>query len=54
MGAGRSALPGTIIGVSQLDPATRDQLEVLEDNERGWLEERLQEYRELLAYMHDH
>lgn len=47
-------LPGTIICVSQLDPATRDPLQVLEDEDRAWLEERLQEYRELLAYLHDH
>ncbi len=40
--------------MSQLDPATRDQLDLLEDDEHVWLEERLQEYRELLAYLHDH
>lgn len=44
-----------MIDVSQLDPAAaRDQLEVLEDEERAWLEGRLREYRELLAYLHDH
>jgi hypothetical protein len=43
-----------MIDVSQLDPAAaRDQLEVLEDEERAWLEERFREYRELLAYLHD-
>ena len=43
-----------MIRVSQLDPAAREQLEMLEDEERAWLVERLQEYRELLAYLHDH
>jgi hypothetical protein len=44
-----------MIDVSQLDPAAaRDQLEVLEDEECAWLEERLREYRELLAYLRDH
>ncbi len=26
----------------------------LDADERAWLEERLEEYRDLLAYLHDH
>lgn len=54
MGRARFALPGTMIDVSQLDPVAREQLEMLDAKERTWLEDRLREYRELLAYLHDH
>jgi hypothetical protein len=40
--------------VSQVDPAATDPSEVLDRIERVWLEERLREYRELLAYLRDH
>lgn len=40
--------------VSQVDPAAEDQSESPDADERAWLEERLHEYRELLAYLHDH
>ncbi len=38
-GAARSVLPGTMIDVSQLDPANRPR--PVEDEERAWLEDRL-------------
>jgi hypothetical protein len=40
-------------GVSQAERLP-EQLVELEPAERAWLDERLQEYRELLAYLRDH
>ena len=40
--------------VSQVERATTDRTVSLNVDERAWLEERLREYRELLAYLHDH
>ena len=34
--------------------AVEEALENLSAADRAWLEERLSEYRELLAYLHDH
>ena len=39
--------------VSQLEPSVDESVE-LPAEEATWLEERLQEYRELLEYLHDH
>lgn len=39
--------------VSQAERVTVEEID-LDADERAWLEERLQEYRELLAYLHDH
>jgi hypothetical protein len=41
-------------GMSQVDPAIRDQSDSLDRATRVWLEERLREYRELLAFLRDH
>ena len=41
--------------VSQVDrSANRKANERLDDDELAWLRERLDEYRELLEYLHDH
>jgi hypothetical protein len=34
--------------------AAKEMLDRLSDDDRVWLEERLAEYKELLAYLHDH
>lgn len=34
--------------------AERVTVEDVDADERAWLEERLQEYRDLLTYLHDH
>jgi hypothetical protein len=39
--------------VSQAERMTVEDVD-LDADERAWLEERLQEYRDLLAYLHDH
>ena len=39
--------------VSQAERVTLEDVD-LDAAERAWLEERLQEYRELLTYLHDH
>ena len=39
--------------VSQADRVTAEDVD-LDADERAWLEERLQEYRDLLTYLHDH
>jgi hypothetical protein len=39
--------------VSQAERMTVEDVD-LDADERTWLEERLQEYRDLLAYLHDH
>jgi hypothetical protein len=39
--------------VSQAEHVTVEDVD-LDADERAWLEERLQEYRDLLAYLHDH
>jgi hypothetical protein len=41
-------------GVSQADRVTAEEVDALDADDRVWLEERLKEYRELLAYLHDH
>jgi len=38
----------------EADRATAEQREELDDVERAWLEERLEEYRELLIYLREH
>lgn len=40
--------------MSQVNPTTRDQSKSLDPAVRAWLDERLREYRELLAYLRDH
>ena len=40
--------------VSQVEPDVIAESEALHDDERAWLDERLQEYEELLVYLHDH
>jgi hypothetical protein len=39
--------------VSQAERVTVEDVD-LDADDRAWLEERLQEYRDLLAYLHDH
>lgn len=39
--------------VSQAERVTVEDVD-LDADERAWLEERLQEYRNLLTYLHDH
>jgi hypothetical protein len=39
--------------VSQAERVTVEDVDIDAD-ERAWLEERLREYRDLLAYLHDH
>jgi hypothetical protein len=41
-------------GVSQVEPVASEEAVELDVEDRAWLEERLREYRELLAYLHDH
>lgn len=53
-GRSPTAVPGIMTDVSQVDPAAEDQSESPDADERAWLEERLHEYRELLAYLDDH
>ena len=45
---------GTMAGVSQAERVTADEVDPLDADDRAWLEERLKEYQELLAYLHDH
>jgi hypothetical protein len=40
--------------VSQVEPGVIAESEGLDDGVRCWLDERLQEYEELLVYLHDH
>jgi hypothetical protein len=40
--------------VSQLEPVVSEDAVELDVEDRSWLDERLREYRELLAYLHDH
>ena len=40
--------------MSQVEPDAIAESEALDDDERAWLDERLQEYEELLIYLHDH
>ena len=40
--------------VSKAERVTVEEDVGLDADERAWLEERLQEYRDLLAYLHDH
>lgn len=44
----------TMMGVSQAERVTADEVDSLDADDRAWLEERLKEYRELLTYLHDH
>ena len=39
--------------MSQAERVTVEDVD-LDADERAWLEERLQEYRDLLVYLHDH
>jgi hypothetical protein len=48
------ASAGTIGGVSQVEPVVSEDAVELDVEDRSWLDERLREYRELLAYLHDH
>ncbi len=46
---------GTLGGVNQTDRAALEEaLDQLSPEDRVWLEERLEEYREALQYLHDH
>jgi hypothetical protein len=40
--------------VSQVEPVVSEDAVELDVEDRSWLDERLREYRELLAYLHDH
>ena len=40
--------------VSQVEPVVSEEAVELDVEDRAWLDERLREYRELLAYLHDH
>ena len=40
--------------VSQMEPVVSEEAVELDVEDRAWLDERLREYRELLAYLHDH
>jgi hypothetical protein len=40
--------------VSQLDDIDEQEVEDLEAHDRAWLEDRLDEYEQLLAYLHEH
>jgi hypothetical protein len=42
-----------MVGVSQAERVTAAE-EDLDADDRVWLEERLEEYKELLVYLHDH
>lgn len=43
-----------MVGVNQAERVTVEKGSDLDADDRVWLEERLQEYKELLAYLHDH
>jgi len=45
---------GIIRSVSQTDHSALEQLAALEDEERAWLQQQLADYKELLAFLHDH
>lgn len=40
--------------VSQVEPVVSEEAVEFDVEDRAWLDERLREYRELLAYLHDH
>lgn len=40
--------------VSQVEPVVSEEAVELDVEDRAWLDERLREYRELLAYLHEH
>jgi predicted nucleic acid-binding Zn ribbon protein len=40
--------------MSQPEPTVSDETVALDSEDRAWLDERLREYRELLAYLQDH
>ncbi|HUY65132.1 MAG TPA: hypothetical protein VMV14_11535 [Acidimicrobiales bacterium] len=40
--------------MSQTDHSALEQLAALEDEERAWLQQQLADYKELLAFLHDH
>ena len=42
-----------MVGVSQAERITVEEPD-LDTDDRVWLEERLEEYKELLVYLHDH
>lgn len=37
-----------------MEPVVSEEAVGLDAEDRAWLDERLREYRELLAYLHDH
>ena len=41
-------------GVSEVEPVMATEMESLERDDRLWLAECLEEYRDLLTYLHDH
>lgn len=48
-------MAGYACSVSQVERvAAREKVGELSDDDRGWLDERLAEYAELLEYLHDH
>jgi hypothetical protein len=40
--------------VNQVEPVVSEEAVELDVEDRAWLDEQLREYRELLAYLHDH
>lgn len=40
--------------MSQVEPVVSEEAVELSVEDLAWLDERLREYRELLAYLHDH
>jgi hypothetical protein len=42
-----------MVGVSKAERVTVEESD-LDTDDRVWLEERLEEYKELLVYLHDH
>lgn len=45
---------GRLMSMSQGRRTSVEEVEELDSEDRAWLEERLKEYRELLAYLRDH
>jgi len=46
-------IDGYDVGVSQAERVDVEE-SILDADDRAWLEQRLAEYKELLAYLHDH
>ena len=42
-----------LVGVSQAERVTVEESD-LDADDRAWLDERLEEYKDLLVYLHDH